>query len=205
MQREFTLTIHMASSLDGFIARSDGTVDWMETKDHYEAGDAITPEYVEQVLAGIDAYVMGSHTYETALAFEEGGAGWAYGDTPVFVLTTRELPRNRDTVQFHQGDLKEFVEQNLRPRFSSVWVVGGGTVCGAFARLGLADELRASILPVLIGDGVPFFDALGRDVPLHLLDVQAFDSGMVELHYSLHPGSPDPVESPPNPNQETTP
>ena len=190
MKTTSTITIHMASSLDGFIARRDGSVDWMETADRYEAGASMTPEYVEEVLGSIDCYVMGSRTYETALAFEADGAGWAYGETPTIVLTTRDLPRSRDSVTFHQGDLTEFVEQELRPRFENAWVVGGGSVCGAFARLGLADEVRTSILPVLIGDGIAFFEALGRDVPLHLMDVQAFDTGMVELRYRLGAAGP---------------
>ena len=109
MSDESCITVHMASSLDGFIARPDGSVDWMNTSDHYEAGRAMTPEYVSEVLAGIDCYVMGSRSYETALAFEESGAGWAYGETPTFVLTTRELPCSRSTVRFLRGDLSAIV------------------------------------------------------------------------------------------------
>lgn len=185
MSHASRITIHMAASLDGFIARRDGTVDWMETADRYEAGDEITPEYVEQVLGGIDCYVMGARTYEAALGFEQSGAGWAYGETPTYVLTHRDLQRTRETVHFRRGDLTELAERELRARFSDIWVVGGAALCGSFARLGLADEVRTSILPVAIGDGIPYFEALGRDVPLHLLDVQAFDTGMVELRYAI--------------------
>jgi dihydrofolate reductase len=84
------VTIHMAASLDGFIARQDGRVDWMETADHFESGDTMSPEYVEPFLKTIDCYVMGSRTYETALDFESKGFGWAYGDKPTFVLTHRD-------------------------------------------------------------------------------------------------------------------
>src|SRR5213595_2987516 len=101
------VTIHMAASLDGFIARKDGSVDWLETSDEFADGDTMDPAFVAAFLETIDCYVMGSRTYETALGFEAKGFGWAYGDTPVFVLTHRELPRTRDTVELHSGDLAQ--------------------------------------------------------------------------------------------------
>src|SRR3974390_203392 len=106
---ESRVTIHMAASLDGFIARRDGRVDWMETSDEFVGGESMSPEFVEAVLKSIDCYVMGSRTYETALGFEAKGFGWAYGDKPVFVLTSRKLSRPRNTVEFYSGDLSQFV------------------------------------------------------------------------------------------------
>ncbi len=114
------LTIHMAASLDGFVARKDGRVDWLETSDEFAAGETMAPGLVEAFLKTIDCYVMGSRTYETALRFETKGFGWAYGDKPTFVLTTRELPKVRDTVEFHSGDLATFVDERLRPTFASI-------------------------------------------------------------------------------------
>jgi dihydrofolate reductase len=128
---------------------------------------------------------MGSRTYETALSFEAKGLGWAYGDKPTFVLAHRQLPRIRDTVELYAGDLTRFLNDRLRPRFRSIWVVGGGMVAAECLRLGLVDEIRYSILPVLIGDGVPFFGRLERDISLHLAKVDAFKSGIVELCYEV--------------------
>lgn len=179
------VTIHMAASLDGFIARKDGRVDWLETSDDFPGGDPMDPAFVEAFLNTIDCYVMGSRTYETALSFEAKGLGWAYGDKPTFVLTSRELPRTRDNVQFYSGDLAQFVNGRLRPTFRSIWFVGGSFVCAECLRLGLSDEIRYSILPILIGDGIPFFENLDRDVALHLAEVKAFKSGMVELRYEV--------------------
>ena len=183
--RDSNVTIHMAASLDGFIARKDGSVDWMETSDEFAGGDTLDPEFVEAFLKTIDCYVMGSRTYETALSFEAKGLGWSYGDKPTFVLTSRELPRTRDTVQFYSGDLAQFVNERLRPTFRSIWFVGGGVVSGECLRLGLADEVYYSILPILIGDGIQFFEKLDKDVALHLADVKAYKSGMVELRYEV--------------------
>lgn len=179
------VTIHMVASLDGFIARRDGSVDWLETADEFAGGDTLDPGFVEEFLKGIDCYVMGSRTYETALGFEAKGLGWAYGDKPTFVLTSRDLPRRRDTVEFYAGDLAQFVNERLRPMFHSIWFVGGGTLSGECLRLGLADEVRYSILPILIGNGIPFFEKLDKDIALHLAEVKAYRSGMVGLCYDV--------------------
>ena len=124
-----------------------------------------------------------------------------YGDKPIFVLTSRKLPRTRDTVEFHSGDLAQFVNGRLRPAFRSIWFVGGGVVSGECLRLGLADEVRYSILPVLIGDGIPFFGKLDRDVALHLAEVKSYKIGMVALCYQVRtemkrPSSEAPVPTP---------
>jgi dihydrofolate reductase len=179
------VTIHMAASLDGFIARRDGRVDWLETSDRFDDGIVMAPESVADFLRTIDCYVMGSRTYETALQFEAGGMGWAYGDKPTFVLTSRELPKTRSTVELYAGDLRRLVEERLKPNFRSIWFVGGGAVSGECLRLGLADELRYSILPILIGDGIAFFDRLDGDVALHLLEANAYQSGMLALRYEV--------------------
>ena len=179
------VTIHMVASLDGFIARKDGSVDWLETSDEFVDGDTLDAEFVEAFLKTIDCYVMGSRTYETALSFEAKGLGWSYGNKPTFVLTRRELPRTRDTVEFYSGDLAQFVNERLRPAFRTIWFVGGGVLSAECLRLGLADEVRYSILPILIGDGIPFFEKLERDIALHLAEVKAYKSGMVELRYEV--------------------
>lgn len=182
---ESRVTIHMAASLDGFIARRDGTVDWMEASDEFPDGDAMDPGFVEAFLKTIDCYVMGSRTYETALGFEAKGFGWSYGDKPTFVLTTRDLPRTRESVEFYSGDLARLVNGRLRPKFRRIWFAGGGVVSGECLRLGLADEVYYSILPILIGDGISFFEKLDKDVALHLAEVKAYKSGMVELRYEV--------------------
>ena len=179
------VTIHMVASLDGFIARRDGTVDWLETPDKFEGGDTMTPEFVAEFLTTIDCYVMGSRTYETALAFEAKGLGWSYGDKPTFVLTSRDLPRTRDSVEFYSGDLARLVNGRLKPAFRSIWFVGGAGVAGECLRLGLADEVRYSIMPILIGDGISFFQGLDKDIALHLVEVKAYESGIVALRHEV--------------------
>jgi dihydrofolate reductase len=179
------VTIHMAASLDGFIARRDGSVDWLETSDHFPGGETMGPELVAAFLQSIDCYVMGSRTYETALDFEARGLGWSYGATPTFVLTRRALPKTRDSVEFYSGDLTHLVNERLKPNFRSIWFVGGGELSAECLRLGLADEVRYSMMPIVIGSGISFFQGLDKDVGLHLVEVKAYDTGMVALRYEV--------------------
>lgn len=185
VMQDSRVTIHMVASLDGYIARRDGSVDWLETNDEFAAGETMDPASAAAFLKTIGCYVMGSRTYETALGFEAKGFGWAYGDTPVFVLTRRQLPRARNSVEFYAGDLARLVNARLRPAFQSIWFVGGGTVSAECLRLRLADEIRYSIVPILIGDGIAFFEGLDRDVPLHLTEAKVYKNGMVALRYAV--------------------
>jgi dihydrofolate reductase len=175
----------MVASLDGFIARKDGSVGWLETADEFVGGKTMDPGVIAAFLETIDCYVMGARTYETALGFEAKGFGWSYGNKPTFVLTHHELPRTRQTVEFYSGDLALFVNERLRPAFRSIWFVGGGCVAGECLRLGLADEVRYSIVPILIGDGLPFFEKLDGDIALHMAEVTAYVNGMIELRYEV--------------------
>jgi dihydrofolate reductase len=179
------VTIHMAASLDGFIARKDGSVDWMETHDNFEGGEIMSPESIAAFLETIDCYVMGSRTYETAMMFEAKGYGWQYGNKPTFVLTHRELPRIHESIEFYSGDLPRFVNERLRSAFRNIWVVGGGTLAADFLRHGLADEVSYSIIPIVIGDGIKFFESPGNDAPLHLVAVKTYRNGIVELRYRV--------------------
>ena len=179
------VTLHMVASLDGFVARRDGRVDWLETSDEFPGGETLDAAGETAFVDTIDCYVMGSRTYETAVRFEAEGQGWAYGDKPTFVLTSRKLPSSRESIQFHSGDLTGFVWDTLRPAYRNIWVVGGALLSTEFLRLGLVDEVRYSILPILIGDGIPFVHKIGRDIELHLAEVKAYKNGIVELRYEV--------------------
>ena len=179
------VTIHMAASLDGFIARTDGSVDWIDTPDHFEGGETMTAEVVTAFLESIDCYVMGARTYETALNFEAKGLGWAYGDKPTFVLTHRDLRRVRESVEFCSGDVRQLVEERLKPRFDSIWFVGGASLSADCLRLGLADEVRYSIVPAVIGEGISFFEGFDGTAALHLVETKAYTSGIVALRYTV--------------------
>lgn len=174
------VTLHMVSSLDGFIAKKDGDVSWMRSTDTYAAGVELTDEIIKKFLDKIDCYVMGSHTYEDAVKL-----GWPYGDVPVYVITNRTLKSERKSVQFYSGDLIPFVNNKLRNRYKNIWMVGGSGLTREFLRYNLGDEIIVSIMPIILGDGILFFDFVGRELLLHLKDVTAYKDGMVELTYDI--------------------
>ena len=172
------VTIHMVSSLDFFIESADGSTDWLETEDLYEGG--VTGDETEGDVSSIGCFVLGSRTYELALEL-----GWPYGDVPTIVLTNRELTSDRDSVSFYSGDLKTLVEDRLKPKYATIWMVGGAMLARDFIRANLADEIRISILPIILGGGKPFLENLGRQQPLHLRDVKAYRNGIVALWYDI--------------------
>jgi dihydrofolate reductase len=177
-----TITLHVVSSLDGFIAKKDNSISWMDSSDVYEKG--VTDDGAE-VLQSIDCYVLGSRTYEHALDL-----GWPYGDTPTIVVTSRKLPSNRKTVEFYSGDLKKLVDEILAPRYRNIWLVGGATLGQSFLKLGLVDEIRLMIAPVTLGDGLHLFGNSGIEQKWHLKNVVAYKNGYVDLSYSRQATTP---------------
>ena len=172
----------MVSSLDGIIAKKDNSVSWFETTDYYEKG--VAEPNSEEFLKTIDCYVMGARTYEHALELSRS-YGWVYGNVPTIVVTHRDLPVERQNIEFYSGDLNKLVNERLKPTYKNVWVVGGAMLVKDFIRLKLVDEIRLSVLPIILGDGTPFFDHIEQEHVLHLKDATAFKSGMVELCYEI--------------------
>jgi dihydrofolate reductase len=176
-KRRPTVTLHVVSSLDGIIAKKDNSVSWMDTSgDVYEKG--VSDDGAEDVVEAIDCFVLGSRTYEHALQL-----GWPYGDTPTVVTTNRELSTTRKSVEFYSGDLRRLVDEILAPRYGNIWLVGGAMLCQSFLGFGLVDEIRLSIIPVLLGDGLRLFDNSIREEKWELKNVIAYKTGIVELLY----------------------
>ncbi len=174
------VTLHAVSSLDGFIARKDNSVSWLDVKGSvYEAGISISKEEAATFVRAIDCYVLGSRTYEHALEL-----GWPYGDTPAVVVTGREWPPAKESVEFYSGDLETLVHVKLAPRFRNIWLVGGAMLCQRFLELGLVDEIRLTIAPVLLGDGLRLFGGALTEERWDLKNVAAYKNGFVELSYS---------------------
>ena len=181
-KKDSNITIHMVSSIDGMIAKNDNSISWFETTDNYEKGvSGLEPV---EFLKTIDCYIMGARTYEHALELSKL-YGWAYGDTPTLVVTNKKLPIERQNIELYAGDLTQLVNDRLKPNYKNIWLAGGASLTKDFIRLHLADEIRLSILPIILGDGKPFFDQIGQEQALHLKDVTAYKNGMVELWYEI--------------------
>jgi len=178
----FKVTIHMVSSLDGIIAKKDNSVSWFESTDNYENG--VVGENAEEFMKTIDCFVMGSRTYEHALELSKN-FGWAYGDVPTIVVSHRNLPIDRKNIEIYSGDLDKLVNERLKPNYKNVWVAGGAILTKEFIRQKLADEIRVSILPIILGEGILFFDNIGLEQTLHLASTTAYKNGMVELCYKI--------------------
>ena len=174
------VTLHVVSSLDGFIAKKDNSVSWLnETGGVYEAGVSISEEEAAIFVKAIDCYVLGSRTYEHALEL-----GWPYGNTPTVVVTGREWPSARKSVEFYSGDLKTLVDVKLAPQYRNIWLVGGAMLCQRFLELGLVDEIKLTIAPVLVGEGLRLFGGSLMEERWNLKNVVAYKNGFVELSYS---------------------
>jgi dihydrofolate reductase len=175
--RRPTVTLHVVSSLDGFIAKKDNSISWMDSPgDVYEKG--VSESNADDAGTSIDCFVLGSRTYEHALEL-----GWPYGDTPTIVVTNRELPCTRKSVEFYSGDLKKLLDETLTPRYGNIWLVGGAILGQSFLKLGLVDEIRLMIAPVTLGNGLHLFGDSGPEQKWLLKNVVGFKNGYVELSY----------------------
>jgi dihydrofolate reductase len=173
------VTLHAVSSLDGFIARKDNSVSWLEGNGQvYQAGISLSNEDIAAFVRSIDCYVLGSRTYEHALEL-----GWPYGDTPAVVVTGRNLARTKSSVEFYSGDLQALVNEKLAPRYPNIWLVGGAMLSRSFLELGLVDEIRLTIAPVLLGDGLRLFGDSSSETRWDLKNTVAYKNGFVELTY----------------------
>jgi dihydrofolate reductase len=175
----------MVASLDGMIAKPDNSVGWYETQSDFEGG--VDTEGLASSLREVDCFVMGSRTYEHAVELS-AAYGWPYGDKPTVVMTHRRHPPFRENIEYHSCDLQELVHRLQASGYRNIWVVGGPTLLHDFLRLGLADEIRMPVIPILLGDGIPFFQPGGIEQKLRLKDVKGFRNGLVELHYEIEKG-----------------
>jgi dihydrofolate reductase len=174
------VTLHMVSSLDGFIAKKDNSVSWLEDNGSvYEAGVSISEEEAAAFVKAIDCYVLGSRTFEHAIEL-----GWPYGETPTVVVTGRKLSSTKKSVEFYSGNLRALIDTKLAPRYRDIWLVGGAMLCQRFLELGLVDEIKLTIAPVLLGDGLRLFGGSVTEASWRLKNVVAYKNGFVELSYS---------------------
>ena len=140
------VTLHVVASLDGFIARKDNSISWLDGNGSvYQAGVSISQEEIADFIKSIDCYVLGSRTYEHALEL-----GWVYGDTPTVVVTGRKLPSTRKSVEFYSGDLKSPRSRKPRAAISKYMACGRGDVIPAFsrARIGGRNQVDRGSCPI---------------------------------------------------------
>ena len=186
------LSVYIATSIDGFIARKDGGIDWLEFD---SGGDSDGEDYgFAKFFESVDLLLMGRHTFEKLLTFQE----WVYRDTRMTVLSSTLGPdavpaRLEGKVSIASGKPEEILENLAEQGVQHVYVDGGITV-QTFLSAGLINEITISLIPVLIGDGIPLFGPLNSDVRLQHISTKSFPSGLVQTKYkTLESSGPVPL------------
>jgi dihydrofolate reductase len=169
-----------AMSLDGYLARSDGSIDWLKPFEGAERGFL-------GFFASIDTLVMGRRTYEFVLEMLAAGMPWPYSGKRVVVMTHRPLDGRNDARPF-AGEPRALL-QELRAQGAEHVYVDGGVVIRDFLAAGLLDEMTISVIPCLLGTGFPLFGGVKRESGLKLERVTTFDRGFVTLHYRVDDAS----------------
>jgi dihydrofolate reductase len=168
-------SIFIGASVDGFIARANGDLDWLPPG----GGE---PHGYDEFMATVDALVIGRKTFETVLTFDT----WPYGEKPVFVLSTRTLAPAPPgaAVERLSGDPADIASQLAARGIRHVYVDGGITI-QRFLQAGLIQRLIITRVPVLIGAGIPLFGVTERDIVLKHVATRQYASGLVQSEYAV--------------------
>lgn len=170
-------SVFVGVSVDGFMARRNGDLDFLP--------EDCEPHGYEEFIASVDTLVIGRGTFETVMSFPQ----WPYGDKRVVVLSSRPLDLSRtpqDRVEQMSGEPVDIVAK-LDARGAQHAYVDGGVTIQRFLRAGLIQRMTITRVPVLIGDGIPLFGALPRDIRLRQIATQNYPSGLVKTEYEVMP------------------
>jgi dihydrofolate reductase len=179
MNRRRKIIVSVAVSADGFIARPDGAVDWLDRpvpKGHYGMG------------AFYKSILWGRKTYEMALSFQEKGvAGSAFDTSVKNHVFTRTLPPSTAPkgLEFVNEPVKAFAAGLRANKGKDIWMMGGAGIIASFLDEGEIDEFILAVIPTLIGEGIPLLAPRHRTVPLKLISTTKFADGVVNLHYAV--------------------
>lgn len=169
-------SVFIATSLDGFIARQDGALDWLPA-------DGGEPHGYNEFMATVDALVIGRKTFETVLTFAE----WPYGKKPVVVLSSRpaDLVWPAGAVCDAMSGTPHEVVARLSQRGMKHLYIDGGVTIQRFLEAGLIQRLIITRIPVLLGSGIPLFGSVSRDIRLEHVATRSYQSGLVQSEYLI--------------------
>ncbi|MEH1836306.1 MAG: dihydrofolate reductase family protein [Nostoc sp.] len=166
--------LYIAASLDGYIARSDGEIDWLSILDT-EGEDYGYTAFFES----IDAIVLGSKTYEVGLSFDE----WPYPEKKSFVFTQRYLKSDREDIVFVSDTVEQALANLEAQGFENIWLVGGGALINSFLQHSLIDEYIISTIPIILGGGIHLFPPSSPEEKLELINSIQYPTGLLQAHY----------------------
>lgn len=173
------ISVYIATSIDGYIARKDGSLDWLESVGGFDDDYGFN-----NLLNSIDAVIMGRKTYEIAASAPE--AEWPYNGKRVIVLS-RSLQTVKSGVELFSGEVSQLASQLYADGVKHVWVDGGVTV-SQFLHAQMVDHMTLSVIPVVLGSGIPLFNAIDREFSCRLVSSQSYASGLVQLRYDIGSG-----------------
>jgi len=166
--------LFIASSLDCYIAREDGGIDWLFTDDDY----GYTKFY-----DSVDTIIVGRKSYDQSLAFEE----YPYKGKKVYVFTRKKVRKNNNEqdVEYIDTNIQDFVTSLTQSIGKDIWLIGGGEIVSVLLNAGLVDEIILSIHPIILGTGIPLLRDIQKEVNLKLENSLSFDSGLTQLYYKV--------------------
>jgi dihydrofolate reductase len=170
------IILYIAVSLDGYIARSNGAVDWLSGS----SGDPNVDSGFDKFYSSIDTVVMGRTTYEQVIN-ELSPSAWVYEGKKCYVATTRN-DESDNRVEYISEDITEFIKNLTSQQGKDIWLVGGGKLIDQFMKQNLIDKYIITIIPTILGDGIPLFIENNPEIKLKLIETKAVD-GMAELTY----------------------
>ena len=162
--------LFIASSLDGYIAKNNGSVDWLPV--NCSSG-------YDEFYKSIDTVIIGKKTYDQVLTF----GAYPYKDKESYVLTRNDTQSNDENIQF-VNNVEKLTKNLLTSAGSNIWLVGGAEIITTFMNLGFIDEIILSIIPVVLGSGIPLFNNIQKETKFQLIKTAEYDA-LVELHYKV--------------------
>jgi dihydrofolate reductase len=174
---ERKIIVSIATSADGYVARTDGNLDWL-TRRPAPKGYYGLPEFSRS----IDAKILGRKTFDLSVKM---GARFS-ADEVRYVFSRRPPPASVPAgVQFVTEPIGAFAERLRKQAGKNIWMMGGGEIIGSFLDEDAIDEFIITVMPTFIGEGIPLMAPRHRDVPLRLLSLEQFPDGVIQLHYDV--------------------
>ncbi len=175
------IIVYIATSADGFIARKDGAVDWLDRPE--TAGDYGMMRFFKS----IDTILWGRKTYDMLRKFQKEGkaAPDMYGPIKNYAFSRKPPKKVLDGFEFVNEPIRKFAQRLRRQKGKDIWMMGGGGIIGSFLDEGAIDEFIIHVIPTFIGEGIPLISPQQRTVALNLLSTKKFSDGVVRMHYQV--------------------
>lgn len=173
--------LYIAASIDGYIARPDGDLEWLTGFPNPSKTDYGYQDF----LASVDTVIMGNRTYHDILCMD---MLWPYKDKETYVVT-HHSQETKENIRFISENVVETISELRKKDGKDIWLVGGGQLVSLLLREDLIDEMQITYIPIILGDGIPLFPGSTKEVHWNLLESKAFDNGLLQVKYQRVSGN----------------